>query len=262
MIKWTRRAVGLLLMLGLFARLLWGALQLSTTADEPSHITSGYVALACGRVGLWTVPLRGHPLGVDSWLALPLWIAQPDMPLDSTTGWQTDYAAFLDGFWASLATQEQTVFAARVQAMFLTLLLAAVVWRWGRDVRPQPDSYSAPAGGPWAGLLALGVLAFDPTLIAHGRLATNDVGVTALGTCRTPAAMSWQKLSANSQRFLTEFSAKRGILESAVKVRLSSSRRRRNRVRGTCQTGAIARCAQSAPIRQGANGSFTQDWVG
>lgn len=176
----VRQGLGVVLLLLLFARLLFGAEQLSTTADEPSHLASGYSVLARGLDGLWTVSQRGHPLGVDVWLALPLWIGQSELPLGDMVGWQTNYATFFDSFWASLTTQAQALFSARVQVVLLTLLLAALVWRWGRDL-----------WGPWAGLLALGVMAFDPTLIAHGRLATNDIGVTALGTWALYRVWRW-----------------------------------------------------------------------
>jgi hypothetical protein len=182
MFKWAKWGIGGALLLLLFARLLFGAEQLSITADEPSHLASGYALLARGKDGLWTLSQRGHPLGVDAWLALPLWIGQPDVPLEDLSGWQTDYSAYLSAFWTYVERQEGIVLAARAQATALALLLAAIVWRWGRDL-----------WGPWAGLLALGVLAFDPTLIAHGRLATNDVGVTVLGTCALYAIWRWSE---------------------------------------------------------------------
>jgi hypothetical protein len=39
--------------------------------------------------------------------------------------------------------------------------------------------------------VALGVLVFDPTLLAHGRLATNDVGVVALGSLALYVGWRW-----------------------------------------------------------------------
>ena len=160
----------LALLLVLFALLSFGARQLFFTFDEPSHITAGYAFLARGAS--WTVPLRGHPLLVDAWEALPIYLGDPNIPLETLAGWNQDYLRYVEAFAPFLTrAMERSEVAGRTPAMLLTVLLAAVVYRWGADL-----------WGKWAGLLALGTLVFDPTLLAHGRLATNDVGVTALGT--------------------------------------------------------------------------------
>ena len=170
------------LLLALFARLLFGALELSRTADEASHITSGYTAVARGLDGLWTVPLRGHPLLIDAWLALPVYAGQPDIPLEELDGWRSNYSRYVASFGQYLDARRSALFSARVQEMLLTLLLAVAVWRWATDV-----------WGPKAGLLALGVLVFDPALIAHGRLATNDVGLVMAGTWTLYNAWRWMQ---------------------------------------------------------------------
>jgi hypothetical protein len=172
--------VGVGLLLLLFALLISGARFISITADEPSHLASGYAFLARWVDGLWTMPERGHPLLVDAWLALPTFIARPDVSLESLPGWRANYGMFVSSFRDDLQSPEGSVFAGRVLEMLLTTLLAAVVYRWATDL-----------WGQRAGWLALGVLVFDPTLLAHGRLATNDMGVVMLGTLTLYAAWRW-----------------------------------------------------------------------
>ena len=170
--------VGLFLLL--FARLLFGSLSNAMTADEPSHLASGYAWLARGQAAFWTLSERGHPLLVDAWLALPLYIAQPDVPLEDLPGWQGSYGTFIHSFRRYLDPTRRALLAGRVPEMLLTVLLAAVVYRWGRDL------WSSRAG--W---LALAALVLDPTLVAHGRLATNGVGLVAMGTLALYVAWRW-----------------------------------------------------------------------
>lgn len=59
------------------------------------------------------------------------------------------------------------VIRARVPAALLTLALAALLWSWARSV-----------GGAAAGVAALGLLAFHPSILAHGHLATTDLPAT------------------------------------------------------------------------------------
>ncbi|MBN1877967.1 MAG: glycosyltransferase family 39 protein [Anaerolineae bacterium] len=155
----------------LFSLLLLGARQLSLTYDEPSHLAAGYAYLARGLKGMWTIPLRGHPLLVNAWEAIPLYIGNPNLPLETLKGWGTHRGDYAEAFIHTVGPLENSEMGGRVYASLLTLLLAAVVYRWAKDL-----------WGYRAGTLALVLLTFDPTLLAHGRLATNDAGVTMLGT--------------------------------------------------------------------------------
>jgi hypothetical protein len=166
----------------LFALLSFGARQLSFVFDEPSHLTSGYAFLARGAT--WTISLRGHPLLVDAWLALPLYLGDPDIPLETLDGWNRNYLQYVESFAPFLShALERSQIVARIPAALLAVLLAAVVYRWGVDL-----------WGKWTGLLALGTLVFDPTFLAHGRLATNDIGVTALGTLGLYLVWRWAQV--------------------------------------------------------------------
>ena len=176
--------LGCALLLFFFGRLLCGSLELSKTADESSHIASGYTVLARQLDGVWTVPLRGHPLLVDAWLALPVYAGQPDIPLEALQGWRTNYSQYVASFSAYLDQGRSALFVARVQVMLLATLLAATVWRWATDM-----------WGQGAGWLALGVLVLDPSLLAHARLATNDVGLVTIGTLALYSAWRWMQHS-------------------------------------------------------------------
>jgi len=182
--------LALTLLLIFFALLSFGARHLSFTFDEPSHLTAGYAFLARGAT--WMIPLRGHPLLVDAWEALPLYLGDPNLSMETLDGWNQDYLRHVEAFAPLLArTMERSEVAGRTPAMLLAVLLATVVYRWGVDL-----------WGKGTGLLALGMLIFDPTFLAHGRLATNDVGVTALGTLglylvwRWVQAPTWRRATA------------------------------------------------------------------
>ncbi len=67
-------------------------------------------------------------------------------------------------FWRGEAPPTRLFFLARLPVIGLMLLLGAITWRWARDI-----------GGAWSALLALGLFAFSPNILAYGRLATLDL---------------------------------------------------------------------------------------
>jgi len=169
--KWNGPVWAVALLLLLFARLLLGAQQLSLTADEPAHIAGGYALWARGAEAFSLLSQRGYPPLACALEALSFYLAHPTLPLEQLEGWPTDYDAFARSFLPWMAPLERTAFQARLPSIGATMILAAVVLGWCKAL-----------WGSSAGLLALGVLAFDPTLLAHGRLATTDATVVALGT--------------------------------------------------------------------------------
>lgn len=69
---------------------------------------------------------------------------------------------------------------ARLPVVGLTLLLAAGLWGWARATF-----------GPAAGLVALTLAAFHPTLLAHGHLATTDLAAAAGMVGAAAAYWAW-----------------------------------------------------------------------
>ena len=65
---------------------------------------------------------------------------------------------------------QRVLFWARLPMLLVATLLGWTLWAWGRRML-----------GAGAGLGALALFVFDPTLIAHGALVTTDVGCAALG---------------------------------------------------------------------------------
>jgi 4-amino-4-deoxy-L-arabinose transferase-like glycosyltransferase len=172
-------AVVLLLLL-LFVLLTFGSQRFPMTADEPAYIAFGYGLLSQGDGVFPLLTQRGYPpllIGLEASL---VYLADPAIPVQQMSGWPTAYSPFLEAFKPHLAPETRTKTAARMPIVLLAVILGAVVYRWGRDL-----------WGARAGLLALGVLLFDPLLLAHGRLANSDAGTVALGTAALYVTWRW-----------------------------------------------------------------------
>ena len=142
MLKSLRRwqnFVPVFMLLLLFALLLWESRATSWTADEPTYIATGYAFLAEGKDVFPILNQRGYPPLLISLEAALLYVANPNIPVTELQGWPNSYHDFLQAFSAYLLPLELAKLITRVPMMWLTLLLAAVVFRWARRRRfPAP----------------------------------------------------------------------------------------------------------------------------
>lgn len=173
----SSRWLAVTLLLLQWALLLHAATRLSATIDEPFHITSGYEYLRTGNVQLFDE----HPPLAKALFAWPL-LFVPDLAPPETAG---DYA---DGALIAVAQEtllayrplDRVIVAPRIAAALLTVLLAATIYR-----------VAATLAGPPAGVLALALCALDPNFLAHGSLATTDMGTTAFSLWALWAGTRW-----------------------------------------------------------------------
>ncbi|MBK8987632.1 MAG: phospholipid carrier-dependent glycosyltransferase [Chloroflexi bacterium] len=165
-----------------FALLVSSAVQKSATVDEQSHLFRGIAYLRQGATHF----LLGHPLGASAWSALPL-LTEADLILPlNTPAWESgNWSLAGDAFlWQLNANPLRLIFLGRLPVMWLTLLLGALVFRWGRQL-----------AGPTAGLVALALLLFDPNVLAHGRLITGDLALTLFFTTAVYGYWLWARQS-------------------------------------------------------------------
>ncbi len=170
MTRLTTRIVLAVLCAAVFAQAFGSARQKSLTYDELSYIPAGYSYVATGdfRLNPEQPPLMKLLSGVAM---LPL---QPRLPLDDAS-WTDAGAGVGNTQWdfgrAFLLREnpdgERLILFARLPVILVTMLLVVGVYLVGRDLY-----------GPGAGLLAAALCAFDPNILAHGRLATTDLGLT------------------------------------------------------------------------------------
>jgi 4-amino-4-deoxy-L-arabinose transferase-like glycosyltransferase len=155
------------LLLVLVLQLVLMAHDNSATFDEPFHIYAGYLQWKHGYV------LLNPPL-ITSFFTLPLvGMNLPEPPIASGLpgGARTyDDLEFQGG--KALVFENDTnaiLFRTRMTSMVFTVVLALLVFLATRDMF-----------GVGAGLIALGLIAFDPTLMGHSALATLDAGNACL----------------------------------------------------------------------------------
>jgi len=133
----------------------------SAVVDEPAHLTAGYLALATGDFAV----NREHPPLVKLLAALPLLRLAPALPAAPAMdrrGEDFEFA-YSRAFLYEANDADRLLNAARLPIVALTMLLAAAAWLWGLRLL-----------GNIPALAVLAWIAFEPNLLAHGRLVTTD----------------------------------------------------------------------------------------
>ncbi|WP_161958753.1 glycosyltransferase family 39 protein [Ferruginivarius sediminum] len=142
--------------------------QKSVTVDELVYITAGYYHLTTGdfRFNMTNPPM------MKLIAAAPLLLLKPQLP--ETTGDLSEFNEIEQWQYArrfhydNIVDADTLLFASRLPVVLLGVILGFFVFRWSRELY-----------GTRAGLLALLLFAFSPNLLAHTRLATQDLGLTA-----------------------------------------------------------------------------------
>ncbi len=153
-------AAALLLTL-MFGLALGSALSKTPVATEPAHMARGWAFWRTGDLlPTATLPLADLLFGLGGLL-------EPTLPAPHTLdGWAAGDAAALGRalLWGSGADTARAVLLFRLPAIWLGLLLGALVWRWAADLY-----------GRWGGTVALIITALSPNVLAFAGLATPDL---------------------------------------------------------------------------------------
>ena len=137
----------------------------SQTYDEAAHLAAGYSYLATGDFRLDSE----HPPLIKELQALPLFVGYR-LPFNPDPQRWRDKKAFSIGqdfLYKSAVTADRMLALSRLPTLFLGVSLLAVAGWWAYRL-----------WGHRAALLAMALAGFDPNLIAHSSLVTNDIGVS------------------------------------------------------------------------------------
>jgi len=156
-----RVALALLLLWLAFTLAVVGAARASITIDESGHIGFGYSVVDTGE---WRM-LEQHPPLIHELATWPLLLIPDLAPARDAPGWAESDVFRLARFVVRYRPIDRVVFPVRVPVALLSALLAAFVYRWAADWR-----------GRGAGLLALGLYALDPNILANAQVLTTDLG--------------------------------------------------------------------------------------
>ena len=175
--KRTKRYASVLIVivfLSLFATMAITSIRnKSLTADELTHIVSGYYMLSTGDLSLNS----GHPIFVQLLITLPLLTMDLELPPHNTPfcapekyetleNWKYGYE-FL--YKTNRDKVDQIIFSSRLMIVLLSTILAIYIFKWAKELN-----------GEKAGFFALFLYVFSPNILAHSRLATLEMGITAL----------------------------------------------------------------------------------
>ncbi len=176
-IRWQWIAIaGLLILMAI--QMVNIARAKSATMDEQNHITRGVTYVLTGDLRLGRV----HPPLINLLSGLPfLFHRNFTLPLDHFSWEQSILDEFArEWLWRSNHDAQAIVFRARLPIIALALLLALIAYAWARELF-----------GSNAGFLALALVTLDPNIMAHGSVATNDLGVSCFATLSLYTFWRW-----------------------------------------------------------------------
>lgn len=168
-VGWGRAIAVLVLTAAFVLQAVLSMRQKSVTVDEITYVAAGYYHL---RTGDFELNMTNPPL-MKLLAGLPLLALDPEIPeLDGDPSrwnaieeWQFARRFLYD----NRVDADRMLFAARLPFVAMGALLGLLVFAWATQLY-----------GSSAGLLALGLYAFSPNLVAHTRLTNQDLGVTLL----------------------------------------------------------------------------------
>ncbi|MFH1171567.1 MAG: glycosyltransferase family 39 protein [bacterium] len=151
------------ILVGMFVVQLTSARTESQTVDEGVHLTAGYSYWKTGDFRL----NPEHPPIVKLLASVPLLFLPIHLPLSDPSWNNRDEWAFARHFlYENTVHADWILLLGRIPMMLLGVVLALCVGLWSRKL-----------WGTLAGLLSLTLCAFDPTILAHSRYVTTDVGI-------------------------------------------------------------------------------------
>ncbi len=160
------------------AGLAWSAAVTdSVTVDEPAHVVAGYASLVTGDFRL----SPDHPPLARWLLALPLLFQPVHWPAQETEAWRTgDIFTLGNDFFERGNDGQSRIRASRAVAIAFLLALIATVGRIAQKLHGLPGA-----------LLSMAIVAFDPSWLAHGHLATIDVPFALAALLTLASAHRW-----------------------------------------------------------------------
>ncbi len=153
-------------MFAFFAQVVSTLALQSPTFDEEFHVARAYAYVRAGDLRMQ----QNHPPLVSVLAGLPLLLMPELTPPAEIPHWDDAFLfEFADSlFWRLGHDVNRMLFLARFPIVLAGTLLGACVCRWARE-----------AHGWRAALLAAGLYAAAPNLLAHSGLVTTDLAVTA-----------------------------------------------------------------------------------
>ena len=174
-------AFAVILLFAAFAFQLWfHAARTSATIDEGAHILAGHRHWQCGDFGI----NPEHPPLLKLIAALPLQfraLNEPEWKCGSRLTPKTDMFSAGTSFLVRNGI-DSVVIPTRLAAASLSLFLAVLLFLAAREMF-----------GRWEALTALALVAFEPSLIAHGSLVMTDMVLTATAFAAVYALYRYRK---------------------------------------------------------------------